>query len=475
MPHTAPLWSARGALSLLLAALLVCGSLLTPAPAHALFGSFGIKDEIELGQKFNLLIRSRMSIVEDPEITSYVEDLGKKLIAVMPPQPFEIKTAVIRHNALNAFAIPGGHVFVHTGLILGFDHESEVAGVLAHELAHVSQRHIAARIEKMQMISLLSLAGMLASIFVGGDDTKQALSVGTMAAGQGALLKYSRDDEREADNVGMNYLVAAGFPPQGLANGFEQIRKKKWYGGGGSGPDYLSTHPGVEERIGYIQQRISRLPSDVVNRPESDERFLKVQMLIRARYTEPQDALAYFSRNEGASPCLNALGRGIALSRLNQVTEADTAFQEAMACGSKDSLWPREAGRFYFTTGDSAKAGRYLQQAAIMNPDDLMALFFYARLLGETGQVDQASEYFDRILATIPQDAEVHYYYGRLLGEHNQLFQAHRHLTYSALYNNDRRQTLFHLDKARSLARTDQEKKELEQLEATLKEREEFW
>lgn len=114
----------------------------------ALFGSFGVKDEKELGRKFDVLVRSRMPLVEDPEIKGYIQSIVDRLSKTFPPQPFPFTANVLLHNSMNAFAVPGGSVFVHTGLIMQLDHESELAGVLGHELAHVTQRHIATRMER---------------------------------------------------------------------------------------------------------------------------------------------------------------------------------------------------------------------------------------------------------------------------------------------------------------------------------------
>ena len=440
----------------------------------ALFGEFTVKDEKELGRKFDILVKSRMPLVEDPEIKGYVSDLVNRLVAVMPPQPFSLHSEVILHNSLNAFAVPGGSVFVHSGLILNLEHESELAGVLAHELAHVSQRHVAKRIEQMQAISVATMAGVLAGMLFGGGDAKEAVMAGSIAAGQSALLNYSREDEREADQVGMNYLVAAGFPPTGLGKGLEAIRRNRWYGGG-SLPPYLSTHPASEERIGSLDARVERLSSLIRSRLEDDSRFLRARMLLRARYADPETALAHFSSGKAELSCLDKLGRAISLERLNRIPEAAEAFGQALACGGIDPLWSREAGRFYFKQGDYKQAGKYLQYAVLRQPNDLMALFFLARLLGEQGEQAQAAKYYERILLRLPEDSEVHYHLGRILGESGNYFQAHLHLAYSALYGNNKKQLVFHLDKARALASDKEQKAQLEVLEKMHGERSEFW
>jgi len=465
--------------------LLALLTLLGPFPSGpnqawaGLFGKFTIKDEVELGKKFSTLIRSKLPLAEDPEIVEYVEDVTKRLYEAMPPIPFNLETSVVRNNAMNAFAAPAGYVFVFTGLIHHLEHESEMAGVIAHELGHVSQRHIAHRIENMQLVSLGTLAGVVAGIFIGqGSDNTgqagQAMIAGSIAGGHSAMLKYSREDEREADQVGMNTLVAAGYPPSGLVGAFKKIRRQKWLGGGGM-PAYLSTHPGIEERIGYLEDRIPRLPLKIQNRKDDDARFLRIQTLVRARYLDPETALPYFRGPEEGPSSLNYLGRGIVYARLHKVSLAGEAFKNALSLAPNDPLILREAGRFHFKQGDLNLAGKYLQKAALLNPKDLMVLFYYARLLGEKGETGPAASYFERVLRKIPEDGQVHYHLGRLLGEAGHLFEAHLHLAYGALYGMDKKQTKFHQERARALAKTGEQKQKLEDFEKKFKERSEFW
>lgn len=450
--------------------------LLVSLPArqpHALlnFGQFTVSDEIELGRKFNILIRSRLPLVEDPEILNYTEALVARLQSQMPPQPFPITVGVIRHGALNAFAGPGGHVFVHTGLFQHLENESAFAGVMAHELAHVSQRHIASRIEKSQWVNIGTLLGVLAGALLGGD-AAPALLYGSLAAGQSAMLSYSREDEREADQVGMNYLVGAGFRPQGMVQSFETIRKLRWLGG--SMPAYLSTHPGVDERISYLKDRVDRMPAEIRQRQEDNFAYHRARMLVMARYTEPDKALAFFHRNE-LDQCLNLLGRAIVLDRNNRVAEAKEAFEDALACSPGDTLLLREAGAFYLQQGDFEESARLLQEAVLRNPRDQMAMYHHARALVALGQRDQAIPLLQRILGQLPEQAAVHAYLGRLLGQEGRLFSAHLHLGYAAIYTNDRKQADFHYRRAEEAAKTQQDRDQLTKQRRAYTEREEFW
>jgi len=449
--------------------MLLAGNL-QPVNAQLPFGRFSIADEIELGRKFNLLVRSRMPLVEDPEILAYVEGIVERLHDQMPPQPFPIRIGVIRHGALNAFAGPGGHIFVHTGLLQHLETESAFAGVVAHELAHVSQRHIARRIEKAQIVNLATMLGILAGVFLGGD-TQSAMVFGSAAAGQGAMLSYSREDEREADQVGMNYHVAAGFRPQGMVESFETIRKLRWLGG--SFPLYLSTHPGVDERISYLKDRLERMPATIREREENELEYQRARMLVMARYTEPDKAMAFFQEQELDS-CLNTLGKAIVLDRSNQISEARAAYTHVLRCAPHDSLVLREAGAFFLRQGEFDVAARHLQEAVLRSPSDQMALYHYARTQIAMGSNADAIALLERILDQLPEQSAVHTLLGRTLGQEGQLFSAHLHLAYAALYSGDKDQLHFHINRAEQQAREAQDKADLTAFQQAFKEREEF-
>ncbi len=169
------------------------------------------------------------------------------------------------------------------------------------------------------------------------------------------------------------------------------------------------------------------------------------------------------------------MGRGIVHARRRQVAEAAAAFDEALAISPNDPLVLREAGSFHYTKGDAAKAGMYLTKASILNPDDLVALFYLARLQADKGQTQRAVGYFERILKTLPEDHDVHFHLGRTLGESGDVFGGHLHLAYAGIYGLDKKQADFNMNKAEGLAKSDEQKKQLEKLKEVYKSRAEFW
>ncbi|WP_320005945.1 M48 family metalloprotease [Maridesulfovibrio sp.] len=450
---------------------------ITPqATANSLFGSFTVKDEIKLGKEFDRMVRSRLPIILDPQIDGYVKKLVARVAEHIPPQPFPIKATVIRSNSMNAFAVPGGYVYVYTGLILNMKHESELAAVIGHELAHVSLRHVARRMEQMQLVSIASMIGTLAGMMLGmaggGSNMSNlgsAIAMGSMGGAQSAYLNYTQENEREADHLGMNYLVAAGYNPESMVDGFKVMKQRQWHMSNTNIPTYLSTHPGLDARIGYLQERLKRMPPEYTKRRDDDADFLKVQTLIRARLTATDVGLAYYHAiPENKRTCLDHLGLGILYSRTKQNKNAASEFSKARELCPAETLILREEGRFYFTIGQMDKASPLLREAYLRDPTDVMALFFIARIEGARKNYKQAILTMRRVAEMVPHDQEIHYHLGRMLGESGHYFQAHAQLAYAALYGNNPKQAQFHLRKAEGLAKTQKQREELEKLQQAI-------
>lgn len=439
-------------------------------PAHAfIFGGVTIRDEKEMGQKFDMMVRSNLQIVEDPEVRQYVSSLLDRLVRAIPPQPYTFKATVVLHNTLNAFAVPGGYLYVFTGIIMNMESEDALAGVLAHELAHVTQRHVASRLEKAQFITLASLLLAVAGVAAGGAGGG-ALASGALGAGQSAMLNYSRLDETEADQIGLQYLTAAQYPPAGMVSGFKTLRQKSSINGT-SVPTYLSTHPAISDRINGLQARITVMPATVQNRRQDNKRFTRVKTLLWSRYGTEQAALHRFSGKDG----LSAMGRGIVYARQNNIVEASKAFDEALAVSPADPLVLREAGIFHFRKGDMRRADGLLREAMRCEPQDYMASFFYARMLDESGQQQRADRYYVEVLRHVPEDTEVHEAYAHSLGSRGKPLEAYIHLTYSALYANNKKLTERYFNKTKALADKSPANSQFRRLETVYKERREIW
>ncbi|MEJ2658446.1 MAG: M48 family metallopeptidase, partial [Desulfobacterales bacterium] len=183
--------------------------------------TFGItiKQEEDLSREFMKLIMAHYEIIKDPLIVNYVNDVGQKLVLTLPPQPFAYHFYVIKEDSYNAFATPAGHIFIYSGLLEAMDSEEELACILAHEISHVVCRHISQKIERSEKVNIATLAGVVAGVLLGTGGAAaaaNAVTLGSVAAGQAYALAYSREDERQADQIGLKILRKAGYNGIGL-------------------------------------------------------------------------------------------------------------------------------------------------------------------------------------------------------------------------------------------------------------------
>ena len=435
-----------------------------------------IRDENKLGAQFDQLIRSQMPIVGDTYITSYVDKLVQDVVKAKRPMPFRITSTVIANPILNAFAIPGGYIYVFTGLIQESTSESQLVGVIAHELGHVSQRHVAQRIEKQKIVGMFSMVGTLAGLFLGVAGGKgsakmgQALAMSSQGMATAAMLTYSQQDEQEADHVGMNALVGAGYNPMGMPQMFEIMMKNRWFDSGSQMPSYLSTHPGLADRIIYLKDRIKRMPASFTERKDDNTTLHKVQCLIRSKMSPATTAKAYWdSKPEKEFTAMDYIGKGNVLERLKDRDDAAACFAKALKMDGEDALVCREVGIFYFRTGNQNEAFKYLQKALIKNRDDALGLFYLAKLQARIKDYSRAAANMRKVMAMVPQDGEVHQSLGMILGESGDHFGGNLHLAYGALYYGNMRKADYHRQQAAAAATTDEQKKELETLDQTIK------
>lgn len=213
-----------------------------------------LEKEIQIGQQYAQYFEQTARLVEDPVVSEYVDRLGQSLVKHSDAKvPFVIK--VLDTDEVNAFALPGGYFYVNKGLILEADNEAELAGVMAHEIAHVAARHATERMTKSQLLQFAALP----ALFVGGYWTQMAMYNGLGMGLSLAVLGITRKSEEEADQLGTQYLWNTGYDPNGFITFFEklQAREKEKPGKFAS---FFRTHPPVEDRIVKVQEEIGYLP-----------------------------------------------------------------------------------------------------------------------------------------------------------------------------------------------------------------------
>ena len=222
--------------------------------------SISLDEEWQLGNQLAAQVESQVHLNNDARLNAYVRDVGERIHARTPIANRPFTFHVINDPSVNAFAIPGGHVYVNTGLIRQADKADMLAGVMAHEISHVVARHAIKQVEQQQEIAAIG------GILLGQNPSQVQTIIANILAG-GAMARFSREDEKEADDLGVGYMSAAGFDPHGMLEMFQKLLSLE-----SSQPNavakFLSDHPTTQSRINDIQKRIQGLPPGIVDEPE---------------------------------------------------------------------------------------------------------------------------------------------------------------------------------------------------------------
>lgn len=240
------------------------------AVADTVFMMSPAEEEV-LAEEVKKQVVSEMTLVQDPQLVGYVTELGNELWAVAPQSVFTPDFFVVDDPALNAFAIPGGNVYINTGIIMAADDESELAGVMAHELGHVVGRHSARQVSRSQG------AAIIQQMLLGGDASQTSQFVSQLLQA-GVMSHYSRDHERESDRIAVAMLDRAGLDPMGMYRLLQTLRDR--YGTRGSPLDAVfATHPATDERMASVREMVGQLRNPPTHRPT--ERLNAAQARIR--------------------------------------------------------------------------------------------------------------------------------------------------------------------------------------------------
>jgi predicted Zn-dependent protease len=255
--------------------------------------AISLDKEVLIGDALMRQLRGQAPIINDPLLDEYIQDIGNRLVAQADNVKFPYKFFIINSPDINAFAFFGGHIGIHTGLIFNARNESELASVLAHEVSHVTQRHIARSIEARQKSSPLQIASLLGSILLAAVNPEvgmAAISVSNAASAQSSI-NYTRQNEKEADRVGISILADAGFDPNGASSFFSILAEKNRLK---STPlAFLLTHPLPESRIADARTRAALFRSR--NIPESINFHLAKSRILARYYANPKRNIEYFS------------------------------------------------------------------------------------------------------------------------------------------------------------------------------------
>lgn len=424
--------------------------------------SLTIGEEEQLSREYMSILKSRFNFIDDPIIVDYVNSIGNRILSHIPPQPFKYHFYVIQEPVYNAFATPAGHIFVHSGLLEAMDSEEELAGILGHEIAHVIARHISDKIERSKKIGLATLAGIIAGAFLGGN-TGGALTYSTLAANQQLSLAFSRQDELQADQLGLNYIAKAGYSASGLLTALNKIRSKNWFG---SIPSYLMTHPASEDRIAYIDAWIEKHEEPNPPPKRDPTEFNRMHARLVALYGDEKFALNHFERMLKKDPenALAHYGYGLTLARADRREAAIEQIRLALTTRPFDPFMITDLGRIYYLDGRYREALETLESAEDLQPFDPDRLFYLAQARFQMGQIERASLNLQTLISRRPAYAQAYYSLGEIYSRQENPGYAHYYLGMFYRMKGDLKNAVFHLGRSLQSLTDPEKRSEVEEI-----------
>jgi len=393
-------------------------------------GAVSYQGERDLGQGFDLAARQRLALISDPEVVAYVTRVGGTIAATLEPSYFDYQFAVVRDPRINAFAVPGGWVYVHGGLLAAAKSDDEVAAVLGHEIGHVHAHHIVRQQEKTSVLSYASLLGMLIGV------VQPAAGALTSAASQAVALQYQRDFEQEADYLGARYMQAAGYDPRAMLDFFKQLSDQQRLSPS-LAPPYLQTHPMSDERLNHLEA-VLRTPQWKA-RQQAPRSFAlqRVQALVRVRMESSADVLEAYRRGRDQHPDDPTAQYlfGLVSLEVGQLEAAAPALAAARAGGVTTA--DRELGRLALRQRDATRARELLTAYLAHEPSDAGARVELAKADEVLGQPDAAMDEYQRALALAPWLESAHHGYGLLAGRAGRAGDGFYHLATAARLDGD--------------------------------------
>ena len=389
--------------------------------------------ERKLGEMVVHQIRSAGAYLDDPEVNDYLNELGHRLVAAVPEGKQDFEFFAVNDPTINAFALPGGFVAVHTGLILLTQSESELAAVLAHEISHVTQHHYIRTLAAQQRSMLLSLAALALAIAAARSNSSssgQMASAGIAGAQALAIqtqINYTRDHEYEADRIGFQRLDAAGFDVNAMAALMSRMQKATQFSDSGA-PSYLRSHPVTYERIAEAQARAFSKPYRQV--PDSLD-FQLVRALLKSYAGTPQDAVAYFTAalTDRKFNDEVAVRYGLVASQLRAAdykqAKAELAALEKIA--PPHPMIEAMAGHVLMEAGDLDKAIERFRAALVRYPNKLQLVYDYPEALLKAGRAREAAAFLDREIPRFPGNGPLHRLAAKAYAELGKKLEQYRH------------------------------------------------
>ena len=382
--------------------------------------AFSVGDEKKVGEQLLTMVRKEFKLIDDPDIIQYINKLARSTLEVAGSQYFDYHFFVIKNNELNAFAAPSGLIFFHSGLIESLEKEGEFVGVLAHEIGHVTSRHLADRMSKSAKINAVTTLGVLLGIAIGAGPISEAIISGSVAAGYSATLSFSRLDEEEADRLAFKWMQDQKRDPGVMVDMLRKIHNMNRYRQGHI-PPYLLTHPGPDVRMSYIQDLVmfsekkpfiqvdefpfQRFKSRILSMTKDTTQLVKYyQNLVLSMKTDTQEAaMAHYVLSQS-------------YLALADYVNAENELRKTTAFYPDKTILMADMGVIYLKSGQYEKALAQLQEARRAERNNAYTEFYLAMALEKTGKLQQATDLYQGLLTVMPDYSQLYYQLANVSG-----------------------------------------------------------
>ena len=400
-----------------------------PDLGEAARAEFSPQLERKIGERIYNEIRLREpSYVDDPEISDYLNGLGSRLVAGSLNPTGNVHLFAVRDGSVNAFAMFGGFIGVNTGTLLTAQSESELAGVLAHEISHVMQNHLARQIAREKQNSIATMIAMAVGVLAARSNSQVAsAAIASAQAGSvQAQLAYSRDFEREADRVGFQTMTNAGYDAQGMGDFFGRLQQAgRVYEN--NAPVYMRSHPLTVERISDMQNRAQSAPYRQV---ADSLDFQLVRAKLRAQMVAPREAVSEFSKQlrdrKYASEEATRYGLAYALLKAKDVAAAQREVDALVALKVSSPMIAGLAAEIRMAAADFPGALSIYRDALQRYPQSTSLIYGYADALIATGQYGQSLTFLDAQLQVHASDYKLYGLQARTFAAAGKRLQQHR-------------------------------------------------
>ncbi len=389
--------------------------------------------ERRIGDAIIRQIRAQGGYLQDPEVNDYLNELGNRLVVALHDTKQDFEFFAVPDPQINAFALPGGYIGVHTGLIVLAQNESELASVLAHEISHVTQHHMSRMVANQKNTMLMTLAGLALAILASragganGSQGVQAAIAGSQALAIQNQLNFTRENEYEADRIGFQRLVAAGFDPNGMATFMEKLQRSTRFVDGNA-PSYLRTHPITYERIAEAQARAQDMPYRQI--PDSLE-FHLVRALLRSYQGDAREQVTVFETALKEKKYNNAIaeryGLVAALLRAQNIPRAKEELAKLEKIAPPNPMFDAIAGNVLMGGGEYAAAAKRFEAALQKYPNKMQLVYDYPEALMKDKRPAEASAFVERQLVRFPDNGQLHQIAARAYAEQNMRLKEHEH------------------------------------------------